>query len=109
MIDESTYIALTSAVRESIEADKSLLEELRQDMRGQKSKVRRIHQRSATAISLVGTDGGNNQLRYDPFMVQLIRVVDSSNNEYCVEVITPNSDINALNSYHLSDSKKIPE
>ena len=35
-------------------------------------------------------------------MVQLIRVVDSSQNEYCLEVITPRSSIEELNAYHLN-------
>ena len=56
--------------------------------------------RSSRAISLVGTDGGNNQLRFDPFLVQLIRVVDSSQNEYCLEVITSNTPFEALNLCH---------
>jgi hypothetical protein len=41
----------------------------------------------------VGTDGGNNQIRFDPFLVQLIRVVDSSNNEYCMEAVSPTTPV----------------
>lgn len=108
MIDEATHKAIAEAVRKSVGDDSSLLESLRIDMREQKSKVRKIQQRSATAISLVGTDGGNNQLRYDPFIVQLIRVVDSSNNEYCIEVVTPNSNIPELNLYHMNGEQGGP-
>ena len=33
--------------------------------------------------------GGNNQSRFDPFLIQLIRMVDSSDNEHCLEVVSP--------------------
>jgi hypothetical protein len=71
------------------------------DVRALKSNTRRIQARSATAISLVGTDGGDNKVSFDPFMVQIVRVVDSSDNQYCLEVITPTSDFSDLNKRHL--------
>ncbi len=67
-------------------------------------RARRIMPRHTTAVSLVGTDGGNNRIEFDPFMAQLIRVVDSSNNEYCLEVITPTSDLAELSKRHICDA-----
>jgi hypothetical protein len=101
MIEPESLEALQAAVQGCIDGDSSVLERMRMEVRSLRARTRRIHPRSATAISLVGTDGGNNQLRFDPFMIQLIRVVDSSNNEYCLEVITPNTSIEALNQRHL--------
>ncbi len=86
MIELTSLSTLSTAVRDCIDADREVLAQLRADVRPMKVNTRRIHPRSATAISLVGTDGGNNKIQYDPFMIQLIRVVDSSLNEYCLEV-----------------------
>src|ERR1041384_2719540 len=96
MIELSSLETLQGELKECITEDAKVLETMRQDIRPLKSQIRRIQPRSATAISLVGTDGGNNQLRFDPFQIQLIRVVDSSANEYCLEVITPNTPIEEL-------------
>ena len=35
-------------------------------------------------------------------MVQLVRVADSSNNEYCLEAVTPTTDQLAVNSRHIA-------
>jgi hypothetical protein len=42
-------------------------------------------------------------LQFDPFPVQLIRVVDSSNNEYCLEAITPTTDVRRLSAAQFGD------
>lgn len=87
---------LYQRVLQTISADMGLLDELREDVRNLSAHMRRIQPRSTTAMSLVGTDGGNNQLHFDPFSVQLIRVVDSSDNEYWLDAVTPSSDIGAI-------------
>jgi len=46
----------------------------------------------------VATDGGNASIQFDPFLVQIVRVVDSSNNEYSLEAVTPNTDITSLSN-----------
>ena len=100
MIEPESLDRLSEAMKVCVASDAHLLDEMRGEVRPLRTQIRRIQARSATAISLVGTDGGNNQLRFDPFLVQLIRVVDSSQNEYCLEVITPNTPFDALNLRH---------
>jgi hypothetical protein len=74
--------------RARISADRELLDELRTQMRALHGTTRMIQPRATTAISPVATDGGDNRIQFDPFLIQLVRVVDSSNNEYCLEAIT---------------------
>lgn len=103
MIDPESIEALQSELRDAISGDRRVLDELRQDVRSLKDTTKPIRPRSTTAISLVGTDGGNNRIEFDPFMVQLVRIVDSSNNEYCLEVITPTSDRWLVNKRHFAE------
>lgn len=101
MIEPKTIDTLRAEVDQCIRADRGVLEQLRTDVRPLRSQVRRIRPYLTTSISLVGTDGGNNQVQFDPFLVQVIRVVDSNNNEYCLEVVSPRTPIDSLSSRHL--------
>jgi hypothetical protein len=96
MIDPKSQTALKQEIRNCLQEDKILLDILKAEIAPLKSSVRRIQPRSTTAISLVGTDGGNNKLEFDPFLIQVVRVVDSSNNEYCLQVVTPSTSISLL-------------
>jgi hypothetical protein len=102
MIDPASQAQLKAAIADCIGTDKGVLEALREEIRPLKSATRRIQPRTTTSISLVGTDGGNNQLQFDPFLIQLIRVVDSSNNEYCLEAVSPTTPIQKLNERQLT-------
>ena len=97
MIDLSSQEQLKEAIADCISADRNVLDELRSEIRPLRNTTRQIQPRAAASVSLVGTDGGNNQLHFDPFMVQLVRVVDSSNNEYCLEALSPTTPIHSLN------------
>lgn len=96
MIDLSSQGQLKEAIADCINADQGVLDLLRGEIRPLRAATRRIQPRATMSISLVGTDGGNNQLHFDPFMVQLVRVVDSSNNEYCLEALSPTTPIQDL-------------
>ena len=97
MIDPATQAQLKDAIADCIGTDQYVLNKLREEIRPLRRLTRRIQPRATTSISIVGTDGGNNQLQFDPFLIQLVRVVDSSNNEYCLEAVSPTTPIDKLN------------
>ena len=98
MIEPQSYLQLKTEIAESISADRGLLAQLRTEIRPLHNEVRPIYPRNATSISLVATDGGNMSLQFDPFLVQIIRIVDSNNLEYCLEAVTPTTKISSLSA-----------
>ena len=102
MLEPASQSALRDKIARQIGEDRTVLDQLRADVRPLVSRTLRIFPRSATSISLVAADGGNNQLRFDPFLVQLIRVVDSGNNEYCLEAVSPTMSVSGLSAYQFS-------
>lgn len=103
MIDPSSQTQLKEAIAACIGYDHVILDALREEIRPLRSTTRRIQPRATTSISLVGTDGGNNQLQFDPFLIQLIRVVDSSNNEYCLEAVSPTTPVHKLSERQFAE------
>lgn len=105
MIEPESFTQLKQEIETRLLSDRGILDELRGEIRPLRDNTRRIQPRSATTISLVATDGGNNRIQFDPFMIQLVRVVDSSNNEYCLEAVTPTTDITALSRRQFLDDE----
>jgi hypothetical protein len=106
LVDPESQARMRAEIAERMRADRSLLDALRAEIRPLRDSVRRIQPRSTTSISLVAADGGNNRLEFDPFLVQLVRVVDSSNNEYCLEAITPTTSVTQLSKHQFDATGK---
>ena len=96
MLEPQDIETLQGLMRERMGKDVALLDELRDEMKDFNRSIRRIRGYSVNTISIVGTDGGNNNLRFDPFIVHVIRVVDSNNKEYYMDVITPTTSVDEL-------------
>ncbi len=106
MIDPGSQKAIKEAVASCVSADQDTLLSLRKEIRLHLTDVRKVEKRSATSISLVGTDGGNNQLRFDPLLVQIIRVVDSSSEEHCIDVVSPSTPTDDIDRRQFASSGK---
>ncbi|MEO8972803.1 MAG: hypothetical protein ABI406_14535 [Ktedonobacteraceae bacterium] len=102
-IDTHSYAQLKNEIAERIVADRAILDQLRDEIRPLRNETRRIQPRTTYSLSLVAADGGNNSLRFDPFLIHLVRVVDSKNNEYVLEAITPSTNIARLSRQQFHD------
>ncbi len=77
-----------------------MLDELRADVRTYLKPSQIIRPHSATAVSFAASDGITNRLTFDPFAVQLVRVVDSQGRQRFLDVISPRTDPDELSERH---------
>lgn len=102
MIDPEELKQLREQVAECVVNDRGLLDELLNEVEQLRQREQRIQPRSTTSVSVVGTDGGNNELRFDPFMVQVVRIVDSNKNQLWLEVVSPTTPVAKLDARHIA-------
>jgi hypothetical protein len=94
---------LKKLISEQAARDKVVLDQLLDEVRSI-GPVRIIRPRSATSVALMAADGGNNRVTFNPFYLELIRVVDSHGKELFMDVVSPTSDVGELSKRHLDSS-----
>lgn len=99
MLDPDQLPELKRLVREATQGDSNLLEEVLRDVADMRP-VRTIQPRNINSISLVASDGGNNRLFFNPFSLQVVRVVDTYGVELFLDVVSPSTDTIALGDKH---------
>lgn len=104
MLDPEVTDQLRDSIRLAVKAAGSDLRVLRERIARLRKQIHRIQPRRSGAISLVGTDGGSNRIDFDPYAVDLVRVVDSNDRQYCLEALTPSHTADLLDERHFDDT-----
>jgi hypothetical protein len=97
------FPGLQRQIRDQAARDYRLLEDLVGQAREMAPWVRPIRPRSATSVALTAADGGNNAVAFNPFSLQIVRVVDSAGKELFLDVVSPATDIDELGRRHLAE------
>lgn len=103
MFDPDELPELKETVFLRTRQDQQRLDELRKEVRALKDSVQIIRPRNVTAASLVGSDGGNISLIFDPFHIHLVRVVDSKGKRQLLDAVSILTDTDVLSRRLLDD------
>jgi hypothetical protein len=100
VLDSPTLADLRDRIEEATIQEKPLLDAAIADARELIGAFRALRPRSATPFSLVASDGGENRLRFNPFSLTFVRVVDSKGKTLMIDAISPSADLSALSARH---------
>jgi hypothetical protein len=87
-------------VRQRTEGDSGLLTDVLDEVNQLKTNVVTIQPRNTNSISLVAADGGNNRLQFNPYLLQVVRVVDSNGAERFLDIISPTTDPSVIDEHN---------
>jgi len=100
VFEPSQLVEIRAAIERQTFADRVLLEELRTDVRSKLCPSLVVRPHSATTMAFVASEGANNRLVFDPFSMQLVRIVNSQGRQLFLDVISPRSDPDELVDRH---------
>jgi hypothetical protein len=100
MLDREQLEALRQDIYRMTELDNAHLGEIRSQVRALRDRVKPIRPRNATAVALMATDGGENYIRFDPYLIVPVRIVDSYGKPHYVGAVSPYTSIAQLNEFH---------
>jgi hypothetical protein len=101
MFDPDELPRIRRLIREQTAADSTLLDRVLREAERLRGRHVVIQPRSTTSVSLVASDGGNNRVEFNPFYLQMVRVVDSYGVEQFLDVVSPTTNTDDLSRRHL--------
>jgi hypothetical protein len=96
MFEAAELPELRRLIADQVERDSEELNRLLAQLRVAKGDVRTIAARQTTSVALMAADGGNNRVTFNPFYLQIVRIVDSKGKQLCLDVVSPSTDIDEL-------------
>ncbi|MEY2472967.1 MAG: hypothetical protein QOK28_2296 [Actinomycetota bacterium] len=101
--DPERLPAIRSLVRQRTEEDRGLLTSILEEVNQLKVNTVTIQPRNTNSISLVAADGGNNRLQFNPYLLQVVRIVDSNGAERFLDVISPTTDPSVIDEHNFAN------
>lgn len=101
MFDLDTIPRIVEQIRSIAHSDMGMLDAVVSDVEPLRATARAIKPRDSRYMSIVASDGGHNRLEFNPFQLQLIRVVDSYGKELFFDVVSNGTDLAQLAELHL--------